>query len=814
MRGIDVSKSLPPAERVKLGQFFTPRPVARILTSQADIERPHIRVLDPGAGIGSLTASLAARVLEEAAATTLHVTTFEVDPSLTEPLAETLESWSTAAGGRFAFEQRSEDFLVWALGQVSSGLFGPPTAEQFDLILMNPPYRKINAGSPARRLLERDGFQTTNLYTAFLAVAQHLVVPGGQIVAITPRSFFNGTYFRDFRRTFLTDLGLQAIHVFESRKKAFAGDAVLQENVVFSAVKGERPATIRLTTSEGVDDDMIVIREVPRTEVVRPDDPNLFIHVATDESQAEVARRMLALPCVLGSLGLTVSTGRVVDFRAKRWLRSAPDGSTAPLIYQSHLRDGRVEWPLTTFRKSQHMEITDENLSQFVTSGYYVLTKRFTSKEERRRVKAAVFDPADVPGTHIGFENHTNVFHVAGAGLADLDVARGLSTFLNSSLVDLYFRQFSGHTQVNSGDLRSLRYPHLAQLAALGAAVGPALPEQEKIDALVEEHVPVLAGDGSNPLSAQRKIEEALAVLRALDMPREQLNERSALSLLALVDLKPDEAWSDAAAPLRGITPMMNFFAEHYGRTYKPNTRETVRRQTVHQFVDAGLLLYNPDDPDRAVNSPKAVYQIEQSALLLLQEFGRPGWDDKLAAYRGAVMSLRERHAAERDMHRIPVTIPSGGEITLSPGGQNVLIKELIDGFCPRFVPGGQVLYVGDADVKWVVNEERAFGDLGLAFDKHGKMPDLVVHDKKRNWLVLVEAVTSHGPVNAKRHEELKRLFAGSRVGLVYVTAFLTRAAFGEYLHDISWETEVWCADSPSHLVHFNGDRFFGPHEG
>lgn len=811
-RRISVSQSLDQETRAVRGQFFTPEVVAHLLAELVH-PRNHLRVLDPGAGVGSLTASLAARLLS-LPDNTLHVVTFEVDPALEAPLRRTLTSLADVSDGRLTFEQRSEDFVEWAVRQVQPDLLVETPESLFDLVLMNPPYRKVNAQDPSRRLLEAVGISTTNLYTAFLGMGQRLIGVGGQIVAITPRSFFNGTYFRDFRREFLRDLTLEAIHVFESRKAAFAGDAVLQENVIFSAVKGAAPRTVVITTSDGVEDEMHIARECDYSEVVKPGDSNYFIHVTKDNGQAEIARRMGELPCTLADLGVTVSTGRVVDFRVREWLRSEGDRETVPLIYQAHVRNGGVEWPMAAFRKPQHLMRAAEPQSQFMLTGTYVLTKRFTAKEERRRVAAGVFTPDDAPGFDmIGFENHTNVFHVNGAGFQDTAIARGLCGFLNSSLVDLYFRQFSGHTQVNSGDLRSLRYPRPEHLRALGNSLGDTLPEQEKLDDLVEQHVPDLAGDGSNPLSIQRRIDEALAVLRALDMPREQLNERSALTLLALLDLKPDDDWGDASAPLCGITPMMDFFASHYGKVYKPNTRETVRRQTVHQFIDAGFLLYNPDKPDRPVNSPKAAYQIEQSALLLIQQYGTPGWEKSLKEYRKSVTSLRERHAAERQMARIPVTLPDGQEVTLSPGGQNVLIKEIIDGFCARFVPGGQILYVGDADEKWAVNEEEAFAYLGLAFDKHGKMPDVVAYDPERNWLILIEAVTSHGPVNAKRHDELKKLFAGSKAGLVYVTAFLTRKAFAEYLHDISWETEVWTADHPTHLVHFNGVRFFGPYD-
>lgn len=163
-------------------------------------------------------------------------------------------------------------------------------------------------------------------------------------------------------------------------------------------------------------------------------------------------------------------------------------------------------------------------------------------------------------------------------------------------------------------------------------------------------------------------------------------------------------------------------------------------------------------------------------------------------------------------MRRIPVTLPDGSAVTLSLGGQNVLIREIIDGFCARFTPGGRIVYIGDADEKWAVYDQDGLAGLGVVIKEHGKMPDGVAYHTARGWLVLVEAVTSHGPMNPKRRDELARLFAGSTAGLVYVTAFLDRHTMARYLPEIGWETEVWCADSPTHLIHFNGARFLGPY--
>lgn len=312
---------------------------------------------------------------------------------------------------------------------------------------------------------------------------------------------------------------------------------------------------------------------------------------------------------------------------------------------------------------------------------------------------------------------------------------------------------------------------------------------------------------------AERKIKEALKILEALGLPRQQQNERSALTLLSLLNLKPADVWKVATDPLMGITPMMEFFAEHYGKQYAPNTRETVRRQTVHQFVQAGLIVPNPDKPSRPTNSPKAVYQIEPSALKLLRELGKPTWSRHLREYLRTVVTLKKLYARERAVKWIPVKLANDQEIRLSPGGQNILVKKIIQDFCPIFTPGGHVIYVGDTQKKWAYFDSHALGQLGVEIEEHGKMPDVVVHHVEKNWLVLIEAVTSHGPVNPKRRHELSELFAESKAPIVYVTAFLDKRGMMKYLDDISWETEVWIAASPTHLIHFNGERFLGPYE-
>ncbi|MBU0716867.1 MAG: restriction endonuclease [Planctomycetes bacterium] len=307
-------------------------------------------------------------------------------------------------------------------------------------------------------------------------------------------------------------------------------------------------------------------------------------------------------------------------------------------------------------------------------------------------------------------------------------------------------------------------------------------------------------------------VKAALRILIYLGLPRAQQNERSALCLLALLNLTPGKKWSQAENPHIGITPIMDWAREHYDKAYAPNTRETVRRQSMHQFVDAGIALYNPDKLDRPVNSPKAVYQIAPDVLALLRTFGTSAWHDNLATYLSEHETLTARYAKERKQNRVPVEIAPGKKITLSPGEHSELILAIIEDFAPRFAPKSALVYAGDTGDKWGYFDAALLAKLGVDVDSHGKMPDVVLHYAEKNWLLLVECVTSHGPVDGKRHAELARLFAGAQAGLVYVTAFPNRATMARYLGEIAWETEVWVAEDPSHLIHFDGKRFLGPY--
>lgn len=308
------------------------------------------------------------------------------------------------------------------------------------------------------------------------------------------------------------------------------------------------------------------------------------------------------------------------------------------------------------------------------------------------------------------------------------------------------------------------------------------------------------------------RLDEAKIILQALGFDAARSNDRSGRALLALAHISEQDSWQDATNPRVGVRAILDWIRERLAFPIAENTRETYRRQTLHQFRDAGLVVVNEDDPNRPTNSSLNNYKLTNSAIKVLHSFGTPTFDSEVSRYLAENPGLVAIYKAERALNRIPVSLPNGVEISLGPGGQNVLIKQILDDFCSYFVPGGEVLYIGDADSKLLHFDEQALADLGVKVDTHGKMPDLVVFQESTGWLFLMEAASTHGPVDSKRFGELTELFAGSSAGLIFVSCFPDKPTMRKFLVDLAWETEAWCASDPTHMIHLNGDRFLGPH--
>ena len=310
-----------------------------------------------------------------------------------------------------------------------------------------------------------------------------------------------------------------------------------------------------------------------------------------------------------------------------------------------------------------------------------------------------------------------------------------------------------------------------------------------------------------------KKLEETIEILKKFGMPSEQQNERTAYCLLSLLNVTPEKAWKNAENPLVGITPMMTFAKEYYNKIYAPNSRETFRRFSTHQLVQAGIVLYNPDKPNRPVNSPKAVYQISPAALKVIKTFGTSDFEPLLSDFIQNQSTLAAQYAHEREMNMVSVKIKKNHMIQISPGKHSELIRDIIEQLAPRFLPNSTLIYVGDTGEKWGYYDQELAGNLLFNVQEHGKMPDVILYVEDKKWLVLIEAVTSHGPVDSKRYIELEELFSNVNADKVYISAFPDKKTFTHYVQDIAWETEAWIADNPTHMIHFNGDKFLGPYK-
>lgn len=462
------------------------------MSSMFDLNTESVDLLDPGAGTGILTESLITNFCSrERPPRRISVTGFEVDAAVIPDLRRTYDrcAWHcNDAGIHFESEVRNEDFIAFGSEMTRDSLFAVPQ-RTFNAVITNPPYRKIQSYSRARMLLRSAGIETSNLYTGFLALAVKLLVDDGEMVAITPRSFCNGTYFKSFRQMLLEAMSLRRLHIFQSRSKTFREAQVLQENIILHAVKStKKPASVVLSTDDVGGGASATQRQRTYAEVVSPRDPESFIHFVTSDSQESSRRRMKKLQSPLENLGIEVSTGRVVDFRARDLLAQDASKDTFPLIYPCHFNGGFINWPKQHCRKPNAISTDALQRDLLVPSGIYVLVKRFSTKEEKKRVVACIYDGRKHVASWVGFENHLNYFHQGGNGLT-LKMAKGLTAFLNSTVVDQYFRQFNGHTQVNATDLRNIKYPSRANLEALGSKIGTKFPAQEELDALVEKEL-------------------------------------------------------------------------------------------------------------------------------------------------------------------------------------------------------------------------------------------------------------------------------------------------------------------------------------
>jgi len=419
------------------------------------------QLLDAGAGLGALSCAFFDRWaagdgmdFQEA-----EVDAYEIDDALRAHLEQTLAAYA----GRLPVASKvlGGDFIWEAARNILQG------SKSYTHAILNPPYKKINSASEHRLILRKMGIETVNLYTAFLALSLAMMRSGGQLVAIIPRSFCNGPYYRPFRDFLFGRAALQRMHLFASRDQAFKDDDVLQENIIIRLERAAPQGNVTISTSTDDTFSDLCVFEHPFDRIVFPDDPERFIHVPTSLERNAIELSS-TIRFSLADIGIGVSTGPVVDFRLEEHIQQKPDKGTVPLLYPGHFIGHAVQWPKEDMKRGNAIRLNTETRKWLYPNGFYTVARRFSAKEERRRIVASVVSPQAFPNAPmLGFENHLNVFHEDKCGLPE-EIAHGLAAFLNTTAVDEQFRRFNGHTQVNATDLRLMKYPSRSALIVLG----------------------------------------------------------------------------------------------------------------------------------------------------------------------------------------------------------------------------------------------------------------------------------------------------------------------------------------------------------
>lgn len=311
-------------------------------------------------------------------------------------------------------------------------------------------------------------------------------------------------------------------------------------------------------------------------------------------------------------------------------------------------------------------------------------------------------------------------------------------------------------------------------------------------------------------MKSMGKLEEAKGILSAIGMPSAQTNDRSAYTLLALSNIKENDNWSTAIKPDLRIVDMINFMSVNYNKIYKPNTRETIRKDTVHQFVEGAVVERNTNSANRPTNSPYYCYCLTDEMLKLVKAYGTNRWQRMLKIFIKEKGTLIEKYAQHREIVRVPIMV-NGQVLSFSAGKHNILQKAIIDDFASRFAQGAEVLYIGDSENKDIVKNQEKLNSLGVVISEHDKLPDVILYLENKNWLYFIEAVTSVGPMSMKRIIEINAITEGCSCGKICVTAFQNKVTYKKFVEQLAWETEVWISEMPDHMIHLNGDRFIGP---
>lgn len=457
------------------GQFFTPKQVSTFMASLFAVNHKTICLLDPGAGTGVLTAAFCERLLNDGKVVDLTIDAYENDPSLLPFLEKVLESCKLELeekGCNVEYNIFEQDFILH-----NGAYLSKPSGKHilYDFVISNPPYYKLNKDSPQSAVMMELISGQPNIYALFMALSAGMVKPEGEMVFITPRSFCSGLYYKKFREWFLSNVQITNIHIFESRKEVFDKDEVLQENIIIKAKRLKETSKygkIIISVSKSKDFSKLRKIKAESPDVRYYKNGEIFIRIPASSLDVNVLHIIDTWPSTLKDLGLEISTGPVVPFRAKQYLlpKLTKNPKSAPLLWMHNMQDMRVLWPMKKNKKESAIHVCDRTKALLLPVKNYVLVKRFSSKEQKRRLSAAVLLESDFPFEVIGIENHVNYIHRPNGNLSVYE-AFGIAAILNTSFVDNFFRSLNGNTQVNATDIRSVPFPRIEQIKKIGKLV-------------------------------------------------------------------------------------------------------------------------------------------------------------------------------------------------------------------------------------------------------------------------------------------------------------------------------------------------------
>lgn len=808
------------SDRKTNGQYFTPKEISQFMASLYSLNQKKIAILDPGAGTGILIAAVCDLLKESKKETKLiHADLYEIDSNLIPLLENVLNECKTVLesdGHSFSFTIFNEDFILKnssSFNRKEIPLDNGVQIRLFDLIISNPPYFKLRKDSPQAQAMKDIIHGQPNIYVLFIALSTSLLKKEGQMIFITPRSFCSGSYFNKFRKWFINNVSLKFIHVFDSRSDVFYGDEILQENIILYAINKDIKLESDITISSSKDSSFVGRIEILRdfNDIIHKKNGSIIIRLPILKIDYKIMKIMDSFPFTFQDLDIEISTGPVVPFRATEYLRDEHrEGKTVPLIWMHNIQNFHVRWPLNRNGKENAVLIGERSKSILIPVSNYVCIKRFSSKDQARRLFAGVLRQKEFSHfSFIGVENHINYIHKPQSALTE-DEAFGIAAFLNSMIVDNYFRTLNGHTQVNATDIRNVPFPSLQVLSKMGKEVKKHPLIGHALDLEISDFLNIekdIIYELYPETSTMGKIETVIKILKDVGLPRAQQNERSAIALLAMTNLKEQTPWADAEQNLLRIHDMLIFSEKVYNKPYAENSRETFRRQTIHQFEQAGIAVRNPDEPTRSTNSPKNVYTISNEFLQVIRSFDTDNWNDALYQFISEKGKLADIYSKKKEDRKLIFKVEDK-LIKLSPGKHNKLQIAVVEDLQPRFFPNAKLVYVGDTDNKMLVLNEELVKDLKIPITRHDKLPDLIYYDSKTNRIFLIEVVTSHGPVSPKRQQELEKTFANCLAERIYITAFPSKKEFKKHFDNIAWETEVWIENNPGHMIHFNGPKF------